>query len=87
MVPGRPTLWEYYPRYVVILVYAQLANIWCVNVYMCIETLHCDGLWVLILVYFVVGSSNSSTRGACDWLHVWEGGVLCRHGLQECQLL
>ncbi len=24
----------------------EILCIWCVNVYMCIETLHCDGLWV-----------------------------------------
>ena len=68
----------------------QLEHLVCVNVYMymyAVEVFTMMTCKFLLTVQFVPGSSNSSTRGASDWLHVWEGGVFCRHGLQECQLL
>ena len=37
--------------------------------------------------YFVSGSEDSSARSTFHRLHVWQRGVLCRHGVQKCQLL
>ena len=48
--PGRPTLWEYYPRYVVVLLcmHAQ----YLVSVYIILFN-HCDGFYVSVLTLIV----------------------------------
>lgn len=35
----------------------------------------------------IIRFAHSSSRGTCNWLHVWQGGVLCWHVLKKCKLL
>ena len=46
----------------------------------------CCNIWVWDW-WTIVRFAHSSTWGTCNWIHVWEGGVLCWYVLQKCKLL